>query len=45
MAPQSAAMSRNAALVLMMCRVWGLTWLPVKIGAAHVQPIRSVTRK
>ncbi|MEO9067202.1 MAG: EamA family transporter, partial [Caldimonas sp.] len=32
-------MSRNAALFLVMCLVWGLTWLPVKIGAAHVPPI------
>jgi drug/metabolite transporter (DMT)-like permease len=22
-----------------MCLVWGLTWLPVKVGAAHVPPI------
>lgn len=45
MAPRSAAMSTNAALFLVMCPVWGLTWLPVKIGAAHVPPIRSVTRQ
>ena len=32
-------MSRNAALFLVMCLVWGLTWLPVKVGAAHVPPI------
>jgi hypothetical protein len=45
MASQSAAMSRNAALFLVMCLVWGLTGLPVKIGAADVPPIRSVTRQ
>ena len=33
------AMNRSAALFLVMCLVWGLTWLPVKIGAAHVPPI------
>ena len=32
-------MTRNAALFLLMCAVWGLTWLPVKVGAAHVPPI------
>jgi drug/metabolite transporter (DMT)-like permease len=32
-------MSRNAALFLVMCLVWGLTWWPVKVGAAHVPPI------
>jgi len=32
-------MTRNAALFLVMCAVWGLTWLPVKVGAAHVPPI------
>ena len=32
-------MTRNAALFAVMCLVWGLTWLPVKIGAAHVPPI------
>ena len=32
-------MSRNAALFLVMCAVWGLTWWPVKVGAAHVPPI------
>ena len=32
-------MSRNAALFLVMCLVWGLTWLPVKVGVAHVPPI------
>ena len=32
-------MSRNAALFLLMCLVWGLTWWPVKVGAAHVPPI------
>ncbi len=33
------SMNRSAALFLVMCLVWGLTWLPVKIGAAHVPPI------
>lgn len=32
-------MSRNAALFLAMCLVWGLTWWPVKVGTAHVPPI------
>lgn len=32
-------MNRNAALFLAMCLVWGLTWWPVKVGAAHVPPI------
>lgn len=32
-------MSRNAFLFLAMCLVWGLTFLPVKIGATHVPPI------
>ena len=32
-------MTRNAALFLVMCLVWGLTWWPVKVGAAHVPPI------
>lgn len=32
-------MSRNAALFVVMCLVWGLTWLPVKVGAAHVPPV------
>jgi drug/metabolite transporter (DMT)-like permease len=32
-------MSRNAVLFALMCLVWGLTWLPVKIGAQHVPPI------
>jgi drug/metabolite transporter (DMT)-like permease len=32
-------MNRNAALFGLMCLVWGLTWWPVKIGAAHVPPI------
>jgi drug/metabolite transporter (DMT)-like permease len=36
---RSAAVSRNAALFAVMCLVWGLTWLPVKVGAAHVPPI------
>jgi drug/metabolite transporter (DMT)-like permease len=31
--------NRNAALFLVMCLVWGLTWWPVKVGAAHVPPI------
>ena len=32
-------MNRNAALFVVMCLVWGLTWWPVKIGAEHVPPI------
>ena len=32
-------MNRNAALFVVMCLVWGLTWWPVKVGAAHVPPI------
>ena len=32
-------MNRNAALFALMCLVWGLTWWPVKVGAAHVPPI------
>ena len=35
----SAAMRRNALLFALMCLVWGLTWWPVKVGAAHVPPI------
>jgi len=29
----------NAALFALMCLVWGLTWWPAKVGAAHVPPI------
>jgi len=32
-------MPRNAALFTVMCLVWGLTWLPVKVGASHVPPV------
>jgi len=32
-------MSRNAFLFAVMCLVWGLTWLPLKVGAAHVPPV------
>ena len=32
-------MNRNAALFGLMCLVWGLTWWPVKVGAAYVPPI------
>lgn len=32
-------MSRNALLFAAMCLVWGLTWLPMKIGAGHVPPV------
>jgi drug/metabolite transporter (DMT)-like permease len=32
-------MSRNVVYFAMMCLVWGLTFLPVKIAAAHVPPI------
>jgi drug/metabolite transporter (DMT)-like permease len=29
----------HAALFATMCLVWGLTWWPTKVGAAHVPPI------
>jgi drug/metabolite transporter (DMT)-like permease len=32
-------MSRNVACFIVMCLVWGLTFLPVKVAAAHVPPI------
>ncbi|TCR69958.1 EamA family transporter [Bosea sp. BK604] len=32
-------MSRNAFLFAVMCLVWGLTWLPLKVGASHVPPV------
>lgn len=32
-------MSRNVVLFAMMCLVWGLTFLPVKIASAHVPPV------
>lgn len=32
-------MSRNALYFALMCFVWGLTWLPVKVGAAVVPPV------
>lgn len=32
-------MSRNALLFALMCLVWGLTWLPVKVAAAVVPPV------
>ncbi len=32
-------MARNALLFAVMCLVWGLTWLPMKVGAAHVPPV------
>ncbi len=38
-AAKPVAMSRNAALFALMCLVWGLTWWPVKLGAAHVPPV------
>jgi drug/metabolite transporter (DMT)-like permease len=34
-----AATNRNAVLFALMCLVWGLTWWPAKVGAAHVPPI------
>ena len=37
--PRDALNSRNAALFAVMCLVWGLTWWPVKVGAAHVPPV------
>ncbi len=38
-ATKPAVMSRNAFLFALMCLVWGLTWLPVKIGVQYVPPI------
>lgn len=32
-------MSRNAVLFAVMCLVWGLTWLPIKVASAHVPPV------
>lgn len=32
-------MSRNSVLFALMCLVWGLTFMPVKVGAAHVPPV------
>jgi drug/metabolite transporter (DMT)-like permease len=32
-------MSRNAFLFAVMCLVWGLTWLPIKVASAHVPPV------
>jgi drug/metabolite transporter (DMT)-like permease len=32
-------MSRNSILFAMMCLVWGLTFMPVKVGASHVPPV------
>lgn len=32
-------MSRNGVLFALMCVVWGLTWLPLKVAAAEVPPI------
>ncbi|PTM41853.1 EamA family transporter [Bosea sp. 124] len=32
-------MSRNALFFAVMCLVWGLTFLPVKIAAVHVPPV------
>lgn len=32
-------MSRNAFYFALMCLVWGLTFLPIKVAAAHVPPI------
>jgi drug/metabolite transporter (DMT)-like permease len=32
-------MSRNAFYFILMCLVWGLTFLPVKIGSTHVPPV------
>ena len=29
----------NTALFATLCIVWGLTWWPTKVGAAHVPPI------
>jgi len=31
--------TRNFALFLAMCLMWGLTWLPVKVAAEHVPPV------
>ncbi len=32
-------MSRNFLLFGVMCLVWGLTWLPVKVAGQHVPPV------
>lgn len=32
-------MSRNAFLFALMCLVWGLTWLPIKVASVHVPPV------
>jgi drug/metabolite transporter (DMT)-like permease len=32
-------MSRNAVLFVLMCLVWGVTFLPIKIASAHAPPI------
>ncbi len=32
-------MSRNAALFALLCLVWGLTFLPVRIASAHTSPL------
>lgn len=32
-------MSRNAALFAVLCLVWGLTFLPVRIASAHASPL------
>ena len=36
---QSQASALDAALFATLCLVWGLTWWPTKVGAAHVPPI------
>lgn len=33
------AMSRNAALFALLCLVWGLTFLPVRIASEHASPL------
>ena len=32
-------MSRNASLFALLCLVWGLTFLPVRIASAHTSPL------
>lgn len=36
-------MSRNAAFFVLMCLVWGVTFLPIKIASAHAPPIFLAT--
>lgn len=38
-------MSRNAALFAVMCLVWGLTFLPMKIAGSHVPPVFAASTR